>query len=116
MPLKPTTYFIQKISANQSLAMFKPGCPYCTATKTLIEALAETGVVTDFSIFILDTDFTNETLLAVSEHFGWQPNGFQNYPSKPQVFIQGELIGGNLEFYKSKWNTGEGMPNMPNPM
>ena len=116
MSLQPTSYFIQKISAKEPLAMFKPGCPYCTATKTLIEALAETGVVTDFSIFVLDTDFTNQTLLEVSQHFGWQSEGHQIYPSKPQVFIEGELIGGNSEFYKSKWNTGEGMPNMQNPM
>ena len=116
MSLQPAAYFIQKISAKEPLAMFKPGCPYCTATKSLIDVLTETGIITDFSIFTLGTDFTNETLLEVCLHFGWQSEGFQNYPSKPQVFIEGELIGGNLEFYKSKWNVGAEMPKLQNPM
>jgi len=32
------------------------------------------------------------------------------------VFTEGELIGGNLEFYKSKWNVGAEMPKLQNPM
>jgi len=116
MPLQPAAYFIQIISAKSPLAMLKPGCPFCIASKSLIKALADTGIITNFLIVTLGTDFDNETLLEVSSHFGWQSEGYKNYPSKPQVFIDGEYIGGNSEFYQSKWNVGAGMPKLQNPM
>jgi glutaredoxin-related protein len=47
---------------------------------------------------------------------GWQPDGSQYVATKPQIFVDGQYIGGNFEFYNSKWNVGENMPNLMNPL
>jgi len=113
---KSSSFFIERIAAGYSVAFFKPGCPFCSASAVLIQALIDTKKVDSFEIYTLDTDFTNETVLEVSSHFGWKPDGIQAFPSKPQIFINKQLIGGNREFYASNWNTGEGFPQLQNPM
>lgn len=64
----------------------KPDCPYCDMAKRLAEAKQF-----DFTVKMLDVDFTRETLL-------------ENFPGArtfPQIVVDGEKIGGFMEF-KSK--------------
>ena len=107
---------MQEIADNNYVIFFKNGCPFCHASVVLFEALKESGKITDYTKYILDTDFENSELGQLARNNGWVADGGQDYPSKPQIFMKGEYIGGNFEFYKSDWNIGEGMPNLKNPM
>jgi glutaredoxin len=107
---------LKDISQNSWVMFSKNNCPFCTASYKLFDTLVEMGVIDSYSVYILDKDFDNETLGKLALWAGWTPDGGQSYPSKPQIFMKGEYIGGNFEFYKSKWNLGDGMPNLRNPM
>jgi len=56
----------------------RPGCPFCARAKTL---LAEAGIA--FDELVLNRDYSERTLRAVA--------GATSYP---QVFVDGELVGG----------------------
>jgi glutaredoxin len=107
---------MQEIAKTQNVAFFKSNCPFCTASQKLIEALLESKILDSFDIYTLGQDFDNETLTDLVSSSGWQPDGVQSIASKPQIFVQGQYVGGNFEFYKSKWNIEENMPNLKNPM
>jgi len=112
---KSTDTFIDEINSGTNVAFFKPGCPFCHAAQELIDILVENKLTAPFTIYNLGVDFDNDTLLDVAHAFNWQPDGIQQYPTKPQIFVEGEFIGGNSEFYTSRWNMGEGMPQQKNP-
>jgi len=59
----------------------RDGCPFCVRAKGL---LADAGI--EFEELVLNQDYTDQTLRAVSTN-----------TSYPQVFIDGELIGGSDE-------------------
>jgi glutaredoxin len=107
---------LQEIAKIENVIFYKPFCPFCVATQKLMEELVKAGILDKYSIYILGEDFDNETLGQLATEAGWQPDGAQAYPSKPQIFIKGQYIGGNFEFYKSSWNVGEDQPNLRNPM
>lgn len=99
-----------EIAKSQNVIFYKVGCPFCAASEKLMKQLKEAGILKSFNIYYLDKDFDNDTLLELVNQFGWQPESHQQYPSKPQIFINEagstEYIGGNFEFYKSRWNIG----------
>ena len=107
---------MQEIADSNYVMFFKTGCPFCNAAQVLFEALNESGAIDDYKVLVLDRDFENAELGQLARNNGWVADGGQDYPSKPQIFMKGEYIGGNFEFYKSTWNTGDGMPNLSNPM
>ncbi len=107
---------MQEIANTKNVIFFKNGCPFCHASIVLLDALKELGKIDDYTICVLDKNFENAKLGQLARNNGWVADGGQDYPSKPQIFVKGEYIGGNFEFYKSDWNIGEGMPNLKNPM
>jgi glutaredoxin-like protein len=62
----------------------RPGCPFCAKAK---KALSEAGM--QYEELVLNKDYTEETLRAVA-----------NATSVPQVFINGEKIGGSDDLEK----------------
>jgi glutaredoxin-like protein len=66
----------------------RPGCPFCARAKGM---LRDAGI--EFEELVLNRDYTDRTLRAVA-----------NATSYPQVFINGEHIGGSddLEAWLSK--------------
>jgi len=113
---KQTDFFLDEIKNQDLVAFFKPGCPFCSASKDLIQTLKDQNILSKVVIYTLDEDFTNETLLEIVNNFGWKPDGIQQYPTKPQIFVKSQYFGGNSDFYKSTWNLGRNMPNLQNPM
>lgn len=107
---------MQEIASTKNVIFYKLNCPFCIAAQKLADALVERNILKDYAIYTLGQDFDNSTLTELVSNNGWQPDGLQYTASKPQIFIQGEYINGNFEFYKSKWNLDEGMPNLKNPM
>jgi len=116
---------MKSISKTENVIFYKLNCPFCKAAEELMKELAGLEIIKDYKIYILDKDFDNQTLTDLVIDSGWKPEGIQNFCAKPQIFIQSEYIGGNFEFYKSKWNLGQnqsGMingknsPNRTNPM
>jgi glutaredoxin len=107
---------MQEIANTQNAFFFKSSCPFCVSARTLADCLVDKKILDSYSVYFLDKDFNNETLTKLVLNNGWQPDGQQQIASKPQIFIKGEYIKGNAEFYKSKWNTGEGKTNLKNPM
>jgi glutaredoxin 1 len=107
---------MQEIAQSQNVIFSKIGCPFCLAANKLLEKLVEAKVLEGYQTYTLDVDYENETLGDLANLTSWKPDGGQSYPSKPQIFINGNYIGGNFEFYQSIWNIGENMPNLKNPM
>jgi glutaredoxin len=107
---------MQAIAKSKNVIFYKQNCPFCTASQKLINQLLESKILDHFEVYILDKDFDNDSLGELAISIGWVPDGGQSYPSKPQIFVQGEYIGGNFEFYNSRWNVGQNMPNLKNPM
>jgi glutaredoxin len=107
---------MQEIAKTQNVAFFKSNCPFCAASQILITTLLESKILDSFEIYMLNTDFDNKTLTDLVINSGWQPDGVQSIATKPQIFLEGQYIGGNFEFYNSKWNVGENMPGLKNPM
>lgn len=124
---------LQTIATSENVIFYKPNCPFCQACEKLMQALKEKQIISDFAVYYLEKDFDNETLTQMVLKFGWQPESHQLYCAKPQVFMNAsqktEYIGGNFEFYKSRWNLGDDnsgeikvngetfqAPNLTNPM
>lgn len=107
---------MQEIAKTQNVIFFKNNCPFCNASIVLLDTLVEGGHIPSYSVYTLDKDFDNTTLGQLALSAGWEPDGIQAFPSKPQIFIDGQYIGGNFELYNSQWNTGESKPNLKNPM
>jgi glutaredoxin len=104
---------LQTISQMENVIFYKPNCPFCFATRVLFDRLVKDKVLESYSVYIIDTDFDNPTFAEFIQTKGWSPTAASPYPSKPQIFIKGEYIAGNADFYNSKWNKGNGMPNLP---
>jgi glutaredoxin len=107
---------MQQITRTQNVIFGKSNCRFCTSALMLMGNLVDQKILDSYFYYHLDEDFDNETLKELLLHNGWQPDGVQSTATKPQVFIRGQYIGRNFEFYKSKWNVGENMPNLKNPM
>ena len=107
---------MEEISKIKNVIFYKQGCPFCVTAQKLADTLVEQKVLTEYSIYILGQDFDNQSLTELALASGWKPDGIQSIVPKPQIFIQGQYIGGNYEFYKSEWNVGKNMPNLKNPM
>jgi glutaredoxin-like protein len=75
-------YLDPEAQAPQDVTVFsRPGCPYCVRAKGL---LRDAGL--EFEELVLNRDYTDRTLRAVA-----------NATTYPQVFVNGELIGGSVE-------------------
>lgn len=98
---------IQKILTEKNILFYKPGCPYCEASQRLMEALIESEIIQEYSVYYVHPsgDLTNDVLKETVSELGWSGSQ-RNYPTKPQVFVHGEYVGGNDDFYNSKWNIG----------
>jgi glutaredoxin len=107
---------MQEFVDSDYVIFAKEYCRFCDAAKILFEELKKQAIIDNFVIRVLDVDFDNKTLSLLAQNNGWIPDGGQGYPSKPQIFMKGEYIGGSYEFHKSHWNVGKGMPNLKNPM
>jgi glutaredoxin len=107
---------MQEIANSQNVIFYKPGCPFCEAAQKLAEVLVQQQILNEYVVCVLDQDFDNQTLTQLVSPYGWQPDGQQSIAPKPQIFIGGQYVGGNFEFYKSTWNLGPNMPNLNNPM
>jgi glutaredoxin len=105
---------MQEIAKTQNVIFFKKQCPFCDAAIVLLDRLVKDKMLESYSVYILDVDFKNKTLGELAISTGWEASGGESYPSKPQIYLNGEYIGGNWELYKSKWNTKG--PNLKNPM
>ena len=105
------------VEASTKYVLFsKVGCPFCTAALVLMSKLLENKIIPGYVTYTIDREISNQTLLLLGLEYGWKADGEQPFPSKPQIFMKGEYIGGNSDFYNSKWNLGENMPNLKNPM
>jgi glutaredoxin-like protein len=72
-------YIAPDKSVPASVSIFtRPGCAYCSKAKKMLQ---EAGY--EYEELLLNRDYTDRTLRAVS-----------NVSSVPQVFINGQLIGG----------------------
>ena len=63
----------------------KPDCPYCVQAETLCK---QNAVLIDYKKYMLDEDFTRDDL-------------FEKFPTArtfPQITVDGESIGGFMEF------------------
>lgn len=102
---------LKYITSKENAIFYKPGCPFCAASEVLMKILVEKNIIPDYKVYMLDKDFDNDTLLELVLAYGWKADSHQKYPTKPQIFINSngetDFIGGNFEFYKSKWNRGD---------
>jgi glutaredoxin len=100
---------LKKLVSEKNVIFYKPECPFCAASQKLLEKLQSLGLIIEFSVLYLDSDFDNQVLKELVLSYGWELN--QEYPSKPQIFInergKTEYIPGNDFLYKSDWNLGE---------
>jgi glutaredoxin len=110
------TQELKRIARTEYAIFSKANCPFFGPAKNLFDHLVVSKIIPEYSIYILNKDFTNQQLRELCLDFGWQPDGEQDFPSKPQIFMKGEYIGGNFEFYRSSWNIAKNMPNLKNPM
>jgi len=73
-------YLDPEASGPHDVTVFsRPGCPYCARAKGMLH---DAGI--EYEELVLNRDYTDRTLRAVS-----------NATSYPQVFVDGELIGGS---------------------
>ena len=116
---------MRKIAKNENVIFYKLGCPFCVAAENLFKKLVELSIIPNYNIYLLSSDFNNQDLTNLVKEYGWEPDGYQEVCTKPQIFINGKYIGGNRELYLSKWNLGEDntgkirdkdAPKMTNPM
>ena len=120
---------MREIAKTQNVIFYKLDCPFCGASDKLFTAMVEKGIVENYNKYYLNKDFTDEMLTDLVKEFGWVGGEYQLNCTKPQIFVQGEYIGGNFELYKSKWNKGvdesgkleiagveKETPNLTNPM
>ena len=105
---------MKEIAKKENVIFYKQSCPFCIAAEALMKELVKSNIILDYQVYFLDKDFDNETLkeLVLDPEFGWKPDSHQNFPSKPQIFLNVEkgktqYIGGNKEFYNCSWNLGK---------
>lgn len=98
---------MQIIAENENVIFYKPGCPFCVAAEKLIKELVELKIISDYKVYFLGIDFDNRNLTDLVKEHGWKTDAVQEFCTKPQIFFKNEYIGGNFEFYKSRWNLGE---------
>lgn len=110
-----TSKLLEIIKIDQNVVFGKSDCPFAQASLVLIQALKDSQIINDFRMLYLDSDFTNSELKEVMGTFGWQPTGYQEFPTKPQIFINGKYVGDNMQFYLSDYNVGQNKPNLKNP-
>jgi glutaredoxin 3 len=63
----------------------KPDCPYCVQAENLCK---QNAIIIDYKKYMLDEDFTRDDL-------------FEKFPTArtfPQITVDGESIGGFMEF------------------
>ena len=110
---------------NEAVIFYKSGCPFCASSEKLLNELTANGTIEGYSTIYVENDISNPELKEIVKEYGWIPDSHQEFPSKPQIFIRGEYVGGNSEFHKSKWNVGGEIdingekiqtPNLKNPM
>jgi glutaredoxin len=103
---------LQKIvQDNQNIIFSKPGCPFCSASYILLDNLVKTGAISKYTKYYNLADYKNEELTELVSSYGWQKESeYQDNCTKPQIFLNGEFIGGNRELYLSKWNK-DGLKN-----
>lgn len=110
---------------KEAVIFYKPGCPFCAAAEKLLNELTANGIIEGYSTIYVEDDISNPELKEIVTEFGWSPDSHQQFPTKPQIFVRSEYVGGNSEFYKSKWNLAEELeidgeklktPNLKNPM
>ncbi len=97
---------MREIAQTENVIFYKHDCPFCIASEKLMTELVARNILDSFSMYYLDEDFDNQLLTDLVKEFGWQPGSHQQYCSKPQIFVNGEFVGGNRELHKSKWNQG----------
>ena len=114
--MKTLDQLFEIIKLDKNVIFCKDFCPFCTATTSLINKLVELEQITNHRMLTLDKDFTNSQLKQIVLKYNWFPKGYQEYPTKPQIFVNSEYIGDNMAFYKSNWNLGIDKPNLKNPM
>ena len=116
---------MRKLSKTENVIFYKPNCPFCVATENLFKKLLENSIITNYKVYFLGADFNNQDLTELVKEHGWEPDGYQEVCTKPQIFINGKYVSGNHELYLSKWNLGEqstgkigdkDAPKMTNPM
>jgi glutaredoxin len=107
---------MQEIANTKNVIFGKDSCRFCSSALILINRLVELKILNNFVYYHQGQEFDDAELKQLLLNNNWQPDGFPAHPTKPQIFIQGQYIGGNFEFYKSQWNVGENMPNLVNPM
>ena len=108
---------LNNITKTENVIFYKLNCPFCVATENLF--------ISNYKVYFLGADFNNQDLTELVKEQGWKPDDYQEVGTKPQIFINGEYVGGNNELYLSKWNLGEqstgkigdkDAPKMTNPM
>ena len=107
---------IKEIAKTKNVIFYKDNCPFCEASEHLMNALVNKSVINKYSIYYLNKDFDNQNLKDLALSYDWVPKPFQEFPTKPQIFIDGKYIGGNKEFYLSEFNEAETGPKLQNPM
>lgn len=84
------TYLDPNAELPHNVTVFsRPGCPFCARAKGLLQ---DAGI--EYEELVLNRDYTDRTLRAVA-----------NATSYPQVFIDGEHIGGSDDL--EKWLEGD---------
>lgn len=101
--LEKMKYMVQ----HENVLFAKLGCRFSDAAQKLLSNLHERGIIGDFHIFQLGIDYENKELTELVTLFGWQPEPYQTFCTKPQIFLNQEYIGGNRELHKSRYNLGE---------
>mgnify|MGYP001176547865 FL=1 len=71
----------------------KPDCPYCDRAVHIAQQIIQETTHIKYEKKMLDEDFTFEELLEKSP----------NARTFPQIFVDGELVGGYTEFEKVEW-------------
>lgn len=107
---------MKEIVKTTNVIFFKDHCPFCETSEHLMNALVDKNIVTEYSVYYLDRDFDNQTLKELVSESGWTAKPFQEFPTKPQIYIQNKYIGGNKDFYLSEFNQSETGPKLTNPM
>ena len=107
---------MKEISTTQNVIFYKPNCPFCFASRVLLDKLVANKIINEYHVYMLGEDFDDTTLTQLIEQSTtWKKSDHEQAPSKPQIFLDGNYVGGNVDFYQSSWNVGEGKPNLPLP-
>ncbi len=95
------------LKEHPNVLFVKRDCGHCSAATKLADRLVRFGLIPDFKEFYLNEDYDISDLTELVLEFGHTLPEDKDNCSTPQVFIDGEYIGVNNDFYRSKWNKGE---------